>query len=122
MGGNREPFSSLCDFAPMTYLRTKEDRMVSLSKRGSLGKDHEHTLATQNVGADLQRQICTECGHVSINPTPPSSIRTEVVVEKAGLFERAPEFVYELAEALSLIPATDPHRPRFGERRKTRQE
>jgi hypothetical protein len=53
---------------------------------------------TQNVGADLQRQICDECGHISINPTPPASVRSEVNGKKPGLFGGAPEFFYELAQ------------------------
>lgn len=91
--------------------------MVFPGKRSVSQTDHDHTFVTHNVGADLQRQICGECGHVSINPTPPVSVRAEVTVEKAGLFGGAPELVYELAEALALIPATVPDRPRFGERR-----
>jgi hypothetical protein len=91
--------------------------MAFINKRSAPRTDHDHTVITQNVGADLQRQICGACGHVSINPTDPSGLRSEITVRKAGLFCSAPEFVYELAEALAVIPATDPHRPRFGDRR-----
>ena len=96
--------------------------MVFITKRSASRTDHDHTFVTHNVGADLQRRVCDECGHLSINLTEPASIRSEVKVEKAGLFRAAPEFIYELAEALARIPATDPDRPRFGERRKPRRQ
>ncbi len=91
--------------------------MVFPNKRSASQADHEHEFATQNVGADLQRRVCSACGYVSINLSEPTSIRSEVRVDKPGLFRGAPEFVYELAEALALIPAADRNRPGFGERR-----
>lgn len=92
--------------------------MASPSKRNMSRKAHQHALATQNVGANLQRQVCGECGHISINPVTPAGLRAEISVSETGLFGGAPELVYELAEELALIPATDPDRPRFGERRR----
>jgi hypothetical protein len=107
------------DTASITDVRTKEKTgMAFPTKRNT---SHDHTFVFQNVGADLQRCICGECGHVSIHPTPPASLRSEVTVEKTGLFVGGPELVYELAEALTLLPATDPHRPRFGERREAKR-
>jgi hypothetical protein len=94
-----------------------EADMVFPGKRSVSRTDHEHAFSAQQVGADLQRQICGDCGHISISPIPPASVRSEITVEKAGLFGGGPEFVYELAEALALIPATDRSRPRFGEGR-----
>ncbi len=91
--------------------------MVFPNKRSASQADHEHTFAAQNVGADLQRRVCSECGYVSIKLAEPSDIRSEIRVDKPGLFGGAPEFVYELAEALGRIPATVPDRPRFGARR-----
>ena len=90
--------------------------MVILTKRSASRTDHDHSFVSQKVGADLQRQICVDCGHVSISPTAPSGIRPEINVAKAGLFGAAPEFVYELADALARIPSYDPDRPRFGQR------
>ena len=92
--------------------------MVFLSRRNGSRTDHDHTFKVQNVGADLQRRVCAECGHLSIDLAEPSGLRSEVRVGKAGLFRAAPEFVYELAEALARIPSIDPDRPRFGERKK----
>ena len=92
--------------------------MVFLSRRNGSRTDHDHTFNFQSVGADLQRRVCSECGYVSISLTAPASIRSEVNGKKPGLFGGAPEFVYELAEALARIPSLDPDRPRFGERRK----
>ena len=92
--------------------------MVFHNKRSASQTDHEHEFATQNVGADLQRRVFSGCGYVSINLSEPTSIRSEVKVDKPGLFGGAPEFVYELAEALALIPAADRNRPSFAGRRR----
>ena len=93
--------------------------MVFPGKRNGSRSNHDHTFVTHNVGADLQRRVCGECGQISIDLAEPSSIRSEVNGKKPGLFGGAPEFVYELAEALARIPATVTDGPRFGERRKS---
>ncbi len=93
--------------------------MVFLNKRTGSQTDHEHSFSTHNVGADLQRRVCGECGHVSVDLMEPASLRSEIN-GKPGLFGGAPEFVYELAEALARIPATVADRPRFGERKSGR--
>lgn len=95
--------------------------MVFHTKRNTTRTDHDHSFVTQNVGAGLQRRVCGECGHISIDPAEPASLRSEVSTDKARLFRVAPEFVYELAEALALIPATDPDRPRFGKRKEAKR-
>ncbi len=91
--------------------------MVFLNKRTGSQTDHEHSFVTHNVGADLQRRVCAECSHVSVDLMEPASVRSEVNGKKPGLFGGAPEFVYELAEALARIPATVADRPWFGERK-----
>ena len=96
--------------------------MVFTGKRSVSRTDHDHTFATQNVGEDLQRQTCGECGHVSINPTQPRSLRTRINTDKVGLFGCTPEFAYGLNRILNFHPAPVPDGPRFGERRKTRRQ
>jgi hypothetical protein len=95
--------------------------MVFHNKRTGSQTDHEHSFVTHNVGADLQRRVCAECSHVSVDLMEPASVRSEVNGKKPGLFGGAPELVYELAEALALVPATVADRPRFGERRTERR-
>ena len=94
--------------------------MVFLNKK-SASPDHDHVFDTQSVGADLQRQVCAGCGHVSIVATEPAAIRLEINIERTGLFGGTPEFAYGAARILNFHPAVIPEGPRFGERRKTRR-
>ena len=39
---------------------------------------HDHEFVVHNVGADLQRQVCSICGQVSIKASPPAGIRPTI--------------------------------------------
>ncbi len=47
-------------------------RRFSTNKRSA---KHDHEFVVHNVGADLQRRVCSICGQVSINASPPATIR-----------------------------------------------
>jgi hypothetical protein len=50
-------------------------RRLATNKRSA---KHDHEYVVHNVGADLQRQVCSICGQVSINASPPASVRPAV--------------------------------------------
>lgn len=51
---------------------------------------HEHAFVINNVGADLQRQVCTICGQVSIVALPPVDVRSTLADVTASLFSESP--------------------------------
>lgn len=48
------------------------------SNRKHRSAKHTHEYRAHNVGADLQRQVCITCGHISITPLPPAGLRSGV--------------------------------------------
>lgn len=71
--------------------------MFRRSARRKRFAKHDHEYVINNVGADLQREVCSICGKICINASPPAALRaalaeTEpvpdppltVVLEEAG--------------------------------------
>ena len=51
---------------------------------------HDHEFVVHNVGADLQRQVCSICGQVSIKASPPAGIRPTIADAEHVLFQHPP--------------------------------
>lgn len=49
--------------------------MFRRSARKKRAPKHDHDYVTHNVGADLQRQVCSICGQISISASPPAGLR-----------------------------------------------
>ncbi len=60
----------------------------SAQKRRST--NHDHAYAVNNVGADLQRKVCTICGQVSIVALPPVDVRSTLADVTSSLFGESP--------------------------------
>jgi len=89
--------------------------MLKRSTRETRSDKHTHEFNVHNVGADLQRQVCRTCGHVSINPLPPPDLRAAVLDVKTGLFSNS-ELTVRIVEAIEPVLSVR----RFGERRNRR--
>ena len=50
--------------------------MFGRSARKKRVANHDHAYEIHNVGADLQRQVCSICGQVSISASPPAGFRS----------------------------------------------
>jgi hypothetical protein len=81
--------------------------MLKRSTRKTKPAKHEHDFRTHNIGADLERQICRGCGHISINSLPPLDLRAELLDVNVGLFRNS-DVTLEIADALK--PVLSPFR------------
>ena len=81
--------------------------MLRRSTRNARPTKHTHDYLAHNVGADLQRQVCRSCGHISINPLQPLDLRAELLDVEVGLFRNS-ESTLEIADALE--PVLSPFR------------
>ena len=89
--------------------------MLRQNRREARSAKHIHEFTNHNVGADLQRRVCRVCGHISINPIPPTDLRSEMLEVKTGLFGGCP-LALRLADAMEPVLG----QPRSGERRSRR--
>jgi hypothetical protein len=49
---------------------------------------HDHEYVIHDVGADLQRQVCSICGQISISATSPASLRSAPADAEPVLFQQ----------------------------------
>ena len=62
--------------------------MFGRSARKKRVANHDHAYEIHNVGADLQRQVCSICGQVSISASPPASLRSAPADAEPVLFQQ----------------------------------
>ena len=89
--------------------------MFGRNRKAARPTSHIHEFSNHNVGADLQRQVCRVCGHITINPIPPTDLRSEIHEAQTGLLGGSPLAV-RLGEAME--PVLGQRQP--GERRSRR--
>lgn len=52
--------------------------MFRRSARKKRSAKHDHDYMIHNVGADLQRQVCSICRQVNIGASPPAGLRSTI--------------------------------------------
>jgi hypothetical protein len=58
------------------------------SARKKRSAKHDHDYVIHNVGADLQRQVCSICGQVNISASPPAGVRSTRADAEPVLFNQ----------------------------------
>jgi len=89
--------------------------MFRLSARNSRSAKHTHEYRVHNVGADLQRQVCSSCGQVSISSAPRPSLRS-IVTDANPRLSHNDDFTIVIDETAQPVGLSW----RFGERRTRR--
>jgi len=64
--------------------------MFRRSARNRRSGKHDHAYVVHNVGADLQRQVCSICGQVSISASPPIGVRPTPAAAASPQVDDAP--------------------------------
>jgi hypothetical protein len=100
---------------PTTIVVAMGGQMLGHNRRATRSTNHTHDFTDHNVGADLRRQVCRSCGHVSIDAIPPADLRDEFVEVRTALFSNS-QLTVRLADALEPVL----NGPRFGERKSRR--
>ena len=88
--------------------------MFGRSRKAARPTSHIHEFSNHNVGADLQRQVCRVCGHITINPIPPTDLRSEILEafqDRGRDVALVHDVINEAAKNKKAVEADTPKRP-----------
>jgi hypothetical protein len=74
----------------------------SSARKKRSGK-HDHEYMIHNVGADLQRQVCSICGQVSISASPPVGFRPRSAAAAGPLHSTDPPLTIVIDEVVAPV-------------------